>query len=76
MGMLFLCYIEEVVGICCNGGLGNDVMQFSGFFGIIFSFDYFYLYLSDIKCIWVVFVLVGKRVKLMFKDFDFGIGFI
>lgn len=69
MILLFLFIIEEVFGICCLLDGCSKVYKFSGLFGIFFSFDYFYYYLDDVKCIWIIFVFDDKVVKLMFERF-------
>lgn len=71
MVMLLLFLAEEASGICRLSNGNDQINKLGGFSGTFFTPDYPVPYPGDARCLWIISVPSGKRVKLRFEDFDF-----
>lgn len=71
MVMLLLFLAEEASGICRLSNGSDKINKLGGFSGTFFTPDYPVPYPGDARCLWIISVPSGKRVKLRFEDFDF-----
>ena len=67
---MFLFVSEETSGICRPSDGSKKVHWLNGPSGTFFTPDYPVPYPDYNRCIWIISVPAGKRVKLKFEDFD------
>ena len=70
MFVAFFSIADEASGICRPWDGINTIHNLTGSSGTLFSPDYPAHYPVNVRCVWIISVPAGKRVKVKFEDLE------